>query len=48
MTVPGISNTSAANGEHAPIETPPRAPSPVHKFGTLAVVSCDEYNAFSI
>jgi len=37
MTIPGISNTSAAKGEHAPIETPPRAPSPVHKFGTLAV-----------
>ncbi|KAI5369127.1 putative cys/Met metabolism, pyridoxal phosphate-dependent enzyme [Septoria linicola] len=30
MTVPEV------NG-HAPIETPPRAPSPVHKFGTLAV-----------
>ncbi|KAI7187239.1 Cystathionine [Hortaea werneckii] len=23
--------------DHAPIETPPRAPSPTHKFGTLAV-----------
>jgi len=23
--------------DHAPIETPPRAPSPVHRFGTLAV-----------
>lgn len=30
MTVP------ETNG-HGPIETPPRAPSPVHKFGTLAV-----------
>ncbi|KAK4507208.1 hypothetical protein PRZ48_000943 [Zasmidium cellare] len=30
MTVP------ESNG-HGPIETPPRAPSPVHKFGTLAV-----------
>ncbi|KAL9535321.1 Cystathionine gamma-lyase [Sphaerulina musiva] len=34
MTVPGLNKI--ING-HAPIETPPRAPSPVHKFGTLAV-----------
>lgn len=26
-----------AIGQHHPIETPPRAPSPVHRFGTLAV-----------
>ncbi|KXT07382.1 hypothetical protein AC578_579 [Pseudocercospora eumusae] len=30
MTLPELN-------DHAPIDTPPRAPSPVHKFGTLAV-----------
>ncbi|KAF2215009.1 hypothetical protein CERZMDRAFT_36892 [Cercospora zeae-maydis SCOH1-5] len=34
MTVPQLNGHGHG---HGPIETPPRAPSPVHKFGTLAV-----------
>ncbi|KAK1813599.1 cystathionine gamma-lyase cys3 [Friedmanniomyces endolithicus] len=30
--------------EHGPIDTPPRAPSPVHKFGTLAVHAGSEHD----
>ncbi|PGH10777.1 hypothetical protein AJ79_05250 [Helicocarpus griseus UAMH5409] len=33
----GINSVSASEQDGIPIETPPRAPSPVHQFGTLAV-----------
>ncbi|KAK2793793.1 cystathionine gamma-lyase cys3 [Onygenales sp. PD_12] len=33
----GINSSSVSEQDAAPIETPPRAPSPVHQFGTLAV-----------
>ena len=38
MTLLNSSTNTAINGsKKGSIETPPRAPSPVHKFGTLAV-----------
>ncbi|EGE84635.1 cystathionine gamma-lyase cys3 [Blastomyces dermatitidis] len=33
----GIKSSTISERDEAPIETPPRAPSPVHQFGTLAV-----------
>ncbi|EMC93166.1 hypothetical protein BAUCODRAFT_229484 [Baudoinia panamericana UAMH 10762] len=33
--------------DHAPIETPPRAPSPIHRFGTLAVHVGSEHDPVS-
>ncbi|OJD23855.1 hypothetical protein ACJ73_04787 [Blastomyces percursus] len=33
----GINSGTVSEREGAPIETPPRAPTPVHQFGTLAV-----------
>ena len=44
-TVNGASNASASTTTSHAIETPPRAPSPVHNFGTLAVHAGSPHDA---